>query len=64
MISAGGAVENSARIRQLRRTIARILTVENQEMHKPKEPGKPKAETKKAKAPVRPSKKKAEEKKK
>jgi large subunit ribosomal protein L29 len=30
MISAGGAVENSARIRELRRTIAQILTVENE----------------------------------
>jgi len=30
MISAGGAVENSARIRELRRTIAQILTIENE----------------------------------
>ena len=33
MISAGGAVENSARIRELRKTIAQILTIENE--HKP-----------------------------
>lgn len=30
MISAGGAVENSARIRGLRKTIAQILTIENE----------------------------------
>ncbi|MCX8154006.1 MAG: 50S ribosomal protein L29 [Candidatus Bathyarchaeota archaeon] len=30
MIKAGGAVENPARIRELRRTIARILTVEHE----------------------------------
>lgn len=31
MVEAGGAIENPARIRELRRTIARILTVENEE---------------------------------
>ena len=31
MISAGGAVENSTRIRELRKTIARILTIENEQ---------------------------------
>ena len=36
MISAGGAVENPARIRELRRAIARIMTIENQERNKPK----------------------------
>jgi large subunit ribosomal protein L29 len=30
MISAGGAVENPARIRELRKTIAQILTIENE----------------------------------
>ena len=30
MISAGGTVENPARIRELRKTIARLLTVENE----------------------------------
>ena len=30
MISAGGAVENPARMRELRKTIAQILTIENQ----------------------------------
>jgi ribosomal protein L29 len=30
MINAGGAVENSSRVRELRKTIAQILTVENE----------------------------------
>lgn len=33
MIGAGGAVENNARIRELRKTIAQILTVENEQEH-------------------------------
>jgi large subunit ribosomal protein L29 len=32
MVKAGGAVEKPARIREIRRTIARILTVNNEEM--------------------------------
>ena len=32
MIKAGGTVEDPARIKQLRRTIARILTIENEQM--------------------------------
>ncbi len=31
MVEAGGAVENPARIRELKRTVARILTVENED---------------------------------
>lgn len=31
MIKAGGTVENPARIKQLRKTIARILTIENEQ---------------------------------
>jgi len=31
MIKAGGAVENPARIRELRKTIARMLTIENEQ---------------------------------
>ena len=31
MIKAGGAVENPARIRELSKTIARILTIENEQ---------------------------------
>ena len=30
MIKAGGSIENPARVRQLRKTIARILTIENE----------------------------------
>jgi len=42
MIRAGGAVENPARIRELRRAIARLLTVEREAK---------KAETKEGKKP-------------
>ena len=35
MISAGGAVENPARIRELRRTIAQLLTIENEKKAEP-----------------------------
>ena len=31
MINAGGAVENPTRVRQLRKTIAQILTVQNEQ---------------------------------
>ncbi len=31
LIKAGGAIENPARVRELRKTIARILTIENEE---------------------------------
>jgi len=31
MIKAGGTIENPARIRQLRKTVARILTIENEQ---------------------------------
>jgi large subunit ribosomal protein L29 len=31
MISAGGAVENPMRVRELRKTIAQILTIENEQ---------------------------------
>jgi len=37
MVKAGGAVENPARIREIRRTIARILTIENEEKMTPRE---------------------------
>lgn len=32
MVKAGGAVENPARIRELRKTVARVLTIEHEEM--------------------------------
>jgi large subunit ribosomal protein L29 len=31
MVRAGGAVENPARIRELRKTIAKLLTIENED---------------------------------
>jgi len=34
MVKAGGSIENTARIRELRRAIARILTIENEERRK------------------------------
>jgi len=30
MIKAGGSIDNPARVRELRKTIARILTIENE----------------------------------
>ena len=34
MVKAGGSIDNPSRIRELRRTIARILTIENEEKRK------------------------------
>jgi len=34
MIKAGGTIENPSRIREIRKTIARILTVNNEERRK------------------------------
>jgi len=36
MIRAGGTVENPFRIRELRKTIARILTIENEQKTEPR----------------------------
>lgn len=33
MVKAGGSLDNPSRIRELRKTIARILTVESEEIH-------------------------------
>jgi large subunit ribosomal protein L29 len=52
MVNAGGAVENPTRIRSLRKTIAQILTVENEQkigLRKAPEPKKEEKPTKKAK---------------
>ena len=41
MIKAGGSIENTSRIRELRKVIARILTIENEEKKaREKEKGK------------------------
>jgi large subunit ribosomal protein L29 len=34
MVHAGGTIENPARIKTLRRAIAKIITVENEDSHK------------------------------
>jgi large subunit ribosomal protein L29 len=46
MIRAGGTVENPARVRELRRTIARILTIESEQKL---EAGKTRSERKRGK---------------
>ena len=33
MVKAGGSLDNPSRMRELRKTIARVLTVENEEIH-------------------------------
>ena len=62
MINAGGAVDNPTRVRELRKTIAQILTIENESklgIHKTvEEEEKPK---KKAEKPIKKEKKTKEE---
>ena len=64
MVNAGGAVENPTRIRNLRRTIAQILTIQNEKklgIHQPakeKEQKATKKAAKPAKAPKTPKAKK------
>jgi len=43
MIKAGGAIENPARVRELRKAIARILTIEGEPAPSKKKEGKKKA---------------------
>ncbi len=53
MISAGGAIENPTRVREIRKTIARVLTIENEYakgIRKVEGKEEKKAEPKKAKA--------------
>ncbi len=55
MVHAGGAVENPTRIRELRRTIAQILTVENEQklgIRKAPQPAKKAAAKKESKEKV------------
>ena len=61
MVKAGGALDNPARVHELRKTIARILTIDSEPMpikkkeEKPKEPKeKPKAKQKKPTKKKRP----------
>jgi len=61
MVNAGGAVENPTRIRNLRRTIAQILTIQNEKklgIHQPVEEKEEKAEKKAAKPTKAPKAKK------
>jgi large subunit ribosomal protein L29 len=51
MIRAGGAVENPTRVRELRKTIAQILTVENEQKLNLRAPAPVKEEKKAAKKP-------------
>ena len=64
MINAGGAVENPTRVRQLRKTIAQILTVQNEQaigIRKAPQPEK-KEEKPAKKAAAKPKKEATEEK--
>ncbi|NWF87031.1 50S ribosomal protein L29 [Candidatus Bathyarchaeota archaeon] len=56
MVKAGGTVENPARIKELRKTVARILTIDNEPALEPKK--KPKPETEKTKAKTKTAKEK------
>ena len=59
MVNAGGAVENPTRIRELRRTIAQILTIQNEKKLGIRQPAEEKEEKKPAK-PVKAPKAKKE----
>ena len=61
MVNAGGAVENPTRIRNLRRNIAQILTIQNERklgIHQPAEEKEKKTEKKVAKSAKAPKTKK------
>ena len=55
MVNAGGAVENPTRVRELRRSIAQILTIENEKKLGIRQPTEEKAAkaTKKAEKPAK-----------
>jgi large subunit ribosomal protein L29 len=38
MVKAGGKVDNPARVKEIKRTIARLLTVEGEKRHKASKP--------------------------
>jgi large subunit ribosomal protein L29 len=64
MTEAGGSIENPSRVRELRKTIARILTIENQPAPKPAPVKKAKKVEKKKKEPAKKKEEKKKEKKK
>jgi large subunit ribosomal protein L29 len=57
MIKAGGAVENPTRVRELRKTIAQILTVENEKKLGIRQPVAEEPEKKPKKKAAKPAKK-------
>jgi len=64
MTEAGGSIENPSRVRELRKTIARILTIKNQPAPKPAPVKKAKkVEKKKKEEKKKPTEKKKEKKK-
>lgn len=60
MIKAGGSIENPARVRELRKTIARILTIEKEPKPVKKEKKERKKEKKKKKEEEKPKEAKEE----
>ena len=62
MINAGGAVENPTKVRELRKTIAQILTVQNEERLGIRKASEPKAEKKAEKPKAAKAKKQPKEK--
>ncbi len=63
MVNAGGAVENPTRIRQIRKTIAKILTVQSEQaIGLRKTPARPAKKQEKAAKKPAPKKEKTEEK--
>ncbi|MCW3984425.1 MAG: 50S ribosomal protein L29 [Candidatus Bathyarchaeota archaeon] len=63
MVNAGGAVENPTRIRQLRKTIAQILTVQNEQaLGLRKAPSAPEKKEQKPAKKAKPKKEATEEK--
>lgn len=54
MIKAGGSIENPARVRELRKAIARILTIENESMPTKKPDKSEKTEKKEKRAKEKP----------
>ena len=53
MVNAGGAVENPTRIRELRRTIAQILTIENEKKLGIRQAAEEEKQEKKAEKPAK-----------
>jgi hypothetical protein len=58
MVKAGGTVENPARIKELRKTVARILTIEHEPKREPKKEPKPEKKKAKTKAKLKTTKEK------